>query len=96
MTLTGRLAYGLAAINLAALVILAAAAVRDGSWSGAAASLPADALPVSELARRAENRGVDRISRIEVEGKDYRVEGVDGAGRRVELRVDPVSGDIIK
>lgn len=94
MTPARRLAIGLVSLNAVALVLVAAVSAPDGVRSEAAAALPADALPVSEVARRAETRGMTRIARIAVEGTAYRVDGLDGAGRRVAMRVDAVSGTV--
>ena len=93
---TGRLAFGLGAANLVALVLIVAVSASDGAWGKGANALPPHALPVSEVARKLETDGLARIYEIEADGKTYRVRAVDGGGRRIELSVDPVSGAVVR
>lgn len=96
MRIAGRLALGLGAVNLLTLVLIAAVSAEDGSWAKRNALPPAHTIPVSEVARRAEQSGLDRIVRIETDGTSYHVQGLDGSGRRVELRVDPFDGTVTR
>ena len=96
MTIARRMAIGLGTANLTALVLIAAVSANDGSWGTGAKSLPPDALPVSEVARKLEHQGLARIYRIEADGQSYRVRAVDEGGRRVEVSVDPKSGDVVR
>lgn len=96
MKLTGRLALGLGAVNLATLILVAAVSADDTGWAAGQDRLPPDALPVSEIARRVEDQGVSHITRIETDGKSYRVRGLDQSGHHVERRIDPVSGTEIR
>ncbi|MGQ9365986.1 PepSY domain-containing protein [Azospirillum sp. A39] len=96
MTIAGRMAIGLGTANLVALVLIAVASAGDGTWGTGAKSLPPDALPVSAVARKLEDEGLARIYRIEADGQEYRVRAVDGGGHRVELRVDPKSGSVVR
>lgn len=96
MRIAGRLALGLGAVNLFTLVLIAAVSAEDGSWAKRNKLPPAHAIPVSEVAWRAEQSGLDRIVRIETDGTSYQVQGLDDSGRRVELRVDPFTGTVTR
>ncbi|WP_084536437.1 PepSY domain-containing protein [Azospirillum halopraeferens] len=96
MTTARRMAIGLGTANLTALVLIAAVSANDGSWGTGFRSLPPDALPVSEVARKLEHQGLARIYKIEADGSTYHVRAVDTVGRRVEVSVDPRSGIVVR
>lgn len=95
MQRAGRFALGLGAVNVLSLILIAAVSAQEGGWPVGEAAMPPGALPVSEVARRLEGHGLTHIQRIEADGKTYRVRAVNDGGQRVELRVDPVSGDVV-
>jgi hypothetical protein len=53
-------------------------------------------LSVSEIQQRLEAAGYRDIDKIEREDNYYEVKATDPDGRRVELKVDPTSGDVTK
>lgn len=87
-----RLMLGLGALNLASMALMAAVAAQDGFWGLGRRTLPAQALPVSVIARSLEAQGYGRIFALEAEHGLYVIKALDATGRRVEFRVDPVTG----
>lgn len=53
-------------------------------------------LSLSEIQQRLEAAGYRDIDKVEREDNYYEVKGTDPDGRRVEVKVDPVSGEVTK
>jgi hypothetical protein len=87
-----RLALTLGVTNLAALVTVAALSAGQGFWGIGDKVLPPDALPASEVVRKAERSGMGRIYGIDVDQGTWLVRAVDPQGKRVEMRLDPRTG----
>ncbi|WP_207478323.1 PepSY domain-containing protein [Arenibaculum pallidiluteum] len=92
---TSRPALILGGVNVAALVVLAALSAADASWGTGRSQLPPEALPISRIAAEAEALGIGRILAIDAEDGRYVVKAVDGAGRRVRVLLDPVTGQVV-
>jgi hypothetical protein len=91
-----RLALVLGSINLGALAVVAALSAADASWGIGSTRLPDDALPISEIARVAEDQHPGRIHGIAVERGRYVVKSIDPEGRRTVLALDPRTGAVIR
>jgi hypothetical protein len=87
-----RLALALGVTNLTALLMVAAMSAGQGFWGIGDKVLPPDALPASEVVRKAERSGLGRIYGIDVDDGTWLVRAVDQQGKRIEMRLDPRTG----
>lgn len=92
MFLSGRIAIGIGAANLVALILVATVTAGDAQWSRAHITMPQGSLPLSEITRRLEQNGISGIYSIDTDGTLYRIRGFDSQGNPVERRIDPLSG----
>ena len=53
-------------------------------------------MSLQEVLSRLGAAGIHDVEEIEREGDKYEVKAIDPQGRRVELYVDPVTGEILK
>lgn len=87
-----RLALVLGLTNLAALATVATVSAGQGFWGIGNKALPPDAIPASEVARRVEGSGLGRVYGIDVDRGTWLVRAVDPQGKRIEMRLDPRTG----
>ena len=57
---------------------------------------PANWMTMEQVQTKLESTGYRDFEKIERDSKKYEVKATDAQGRRVELDVDPVTGDILK
>jgi Peptidase propeptide and YPEB domain. len=57
---------------------------------------PANWMTMEQVQTRLESTGYRDFEKIERDSNKYEVKATDAQGRRVELDVDPVTGDILK
>lgn len=89
-------ALSVAVIGVSLLTIGAALAKDDRTeMRGMGNQTQSMWLTKDEVARRIQSRGYGRIREIEREGRLYEVEVTHPKRGRLELRVDPVTGDIV-
>lgn len=55
---------------------------------------PANAKPLSEIVRALEEGGYRHITQVEFEDGEWEIEAQRAGGEEIELRVDPVSGEV--
>lgn len=93
MTLLGTLAIGAALIAGGAFLapVLAQTTSADTSMS-----TQADWLTIPQLYERLEAAGYSAIDEIEREDDGYEVKATDRDGRRVEIDVHPITGEVLK
>lgn len=82
----------LAAVAIAAGSIVSASGLAFADTDRA---LPTGSLGIAEIAAAVEAEGYTQISEIESEDGRYEVTATHSDGRRLELRVDPKSGEIL-
>ncbi|MBL26873.1 MAG: hypothetical protein CMM50_04890 [Rhodospirillaceae bacterium] len=83
----------IAAIAIAAGTIVSASGMAFADTDRA---LPEGSLGIDKVAATVEAEGYTRISEIESDDGYYEVTATHPDGRRVELRVDPQSGEILR
>lgn len=93
ITLLGTLAVS---AGLIAGGVFIAPALAQTSSAGSSTSMQADWLTIPQLYERLEAAGYRAIDEIEREDDAYEVKATDRDGRRVEIYVDPVSGEVLK
>jgi uncharacterized membrane protein YkoI len=59
-------------------------------------ALAAKRLSVDDVRDMALDKGIVSIKEIELDDGIWEVEGRDGSGRKIEIEVDAVSGEIVK
>lgn len=93
-TLFSTLALGAALVAGGAILAPVVLAQMGGDTQPAASRQ--QWLSLSEIQQRLEAAGYRDIDKIEREDDYYEVKGTDPNGRRVELKLDPVSGEVTK
>lgn len=63
---------------------------------GASAPSSADWLSIPQVIQRLEASGYRDFEEIERESDGYEVKAIDPEGRRVEIDVDPITGEVLK
>lgn len=96
MRIAGKFAIGLASINIATLVTVAAVTADDSFWGQGRNALPANAIPASSIARMLEGDRNYRILGFETHDGLYDIKAVDAEGRRIRISVDAVTGAILR
>lgn len=78
--------------------LLAPVFAQDAGAPVAASSVPADVrwLSIPELIQRLEAAGYRDFEEVERESNGYEVKATDREGRRVEVDVHPVTGEVLK
>ncbi|HRP95276.1 MAG TPA: PepSY domain-containing protein [Rhodocyclaceae bacterium] len=92
-TLFSTLALGAALVAGGAILAPVVLAQMGGNQP---ASTRQQWLSLTEIQQRLEAAGYRDIDKIEREDDYYEVKGIDPDGRRVELKLDPVSGEVTK
>ncbi len=64
--------------------------------SSPAAAAQSNWMPIEQVQTRLEAAGYRDFSKIERDDGKYEVNAIDTEGRRVELKLDPVSGEILE
>ena len=85
---------GAAIVGAAALFV--ATSHANASQDSARSMQSSDWLSLQEVIARLETAGYSAFEEIERESDGYEVKALDPEGRRVEIDIDPVSGDILK
>lgn len=62
----------------------------------AAAAAPANWMSIEQVNAKVQAAGYRDVEKIERDDGKYEVKATDAEGRRVELKLDPVSGEILK
>ena len=57
---------------------------------------PADAKPLSEIVKSLEEQGYKDVERIKFDDNVWVIDAHQHNGKEIDLRVDPVSGKIVK
>ncbi|AUN94154.1 PepSY domain-containing protein [Pseudazoarcus pumilus] len=96
MTKTGILSTLLLTATLATGGALFAGSHAIASDRSATASQSSEWLSIQDVLQRLEAAGYRNFEEVERESDGYEVKATDPDGRRVELDVHPVSGEILK
>lgn len=93
LTLLGTLAVSTALIAGGAFL---APVLAQTTNAGTTVGTQADWLTIPQLYERLEAAGYSAIDEIEREDDGYEVKATDRDGRRVEIDVHPITGDVLK
>lgn len=93
ITLLGTLAVS---AGLIAGGVFIAPALAQTATADSSTRVQADWLTIPQLYERLEAAGYRAIDEIEREDDAYEVKATDRDGRRVEIYVDPVTGEVLK
>lgn len=88
------LAATLSTAALAAVTLTAPARAQAPSGAAAVATAPAP-LPLSQVLARLEAAGYTDVQEIERKRRHVEVKATDAQGRRVELRLDPATAQVL-
>lgn len=81
-------------LGVAALLAAASLSACAGRFSDE--TPPANAKPLSEIVKSLEDQGYKDVKRIKYDDNAWIVDVRQPGGKEIDLRIDPVSGQIVK